>query len=493
MSKKRKEEITLTCLGSSASQVTGSSWLCEYSKKDGKIGSIVIECGLNQQGFTELEQYQENQRMLDGIGKEVVRNCEYLLIGHSHIDHVGNLVYFNDDNGFRGEILSTEKCLELTKPLIKNSINIHEAMIKTMRERGIRKRPLYTKSQMYQTFDHMRAVEQGREIVLNEYVTVVFHPNNHVVGANAISLIITKPSGVKKHIIYSSDMGSTILQEFHPYIVPLNIPKKCDMFISEATYSDKARIISKKLAMEERELLKRLIVEGLKKNEDSQILIPTFSFSRTQEFITWLYDNFKDDKFFYDIPIIIDGVLVDEINKVYLRILDEEDRKKFLEVLKWHNIKVNTSLDGTRAVLKTRARRIIISSSGFLTNGRVTNYLPTCLESSKDTIITLGYCGSQDSLGGIIVNTPIGNPINLFNRTIIKNANVYQMKTWSSHISYEELLKLYSELNTGKIIIHHCDEDKKYDFCKEVKEFLMKKNITTPIIPVNRGAFEFKL
>ena len=491
--KRRKEEITLTCLGSSAQQVTGSCWLLEYPKKEGEIGTIVIECGLNQQGFTDLEHYQGNQKMLESIGKEIVSNCEYVLIGHSHVDHIGNLVYFNEDNGFKGEILGSEKCIELSKPLIKNSIIIHEGMIKAMREKGIKRTPLYTKTQMYQTFNHMRAVEQKEEIVLNEYVTVIFHPNNHVVGASSISIIVTKPSGIKKHILYSSDIGSAILQEFHPYVNSLDLPKKCDMFITEATYSDKSRIISRKMAIQERKELKDIIKNALKKNDDSQVLIPTFSFSRTQEFITWLHEEFKDDSFFNDIPIVIDGILADEINKVYLKILDEEDKRRFEESLKWHNIKINTSIEGTRAILKTRSRRIIITSSGFLTNGRVANYLPSFLESSKDTIITLGYCGGEDSLGGIIVNTEQGKPINLFNRTVLKRCDVFQMKTWSSHISYGELLELFSRINTRKIIVHHCDEENKTNFIKEAKEYLLEKNKTTPIVGVSKCAFYFKL
>ena len=137
MSKKRKKEIVLSCLGSSIQQVTGSCWTIEFPRYNGEMGLIVIECGLNQDGFTTLEQYNSNERMLNGIGKEVVENCEYLLIGHSHVDHVGNLSYFNDDNGFKGRIISSEKCIEISKPLIKNSINIHEANIKDILEKKV--------------------------------------------------------------------------------------------------------------------------------------------------------------------------------------------------------------------------------------------------------------------------------------------------------------------------------------------------------------------
>ena len=493
MSKTRKKEIVLTCLGSSIQQVTGSCWSIEFPRYNGETGLIVIECGLNQDGFTTLEQYNANERMLNGIGKEVVENCEYLLIGHSHVDHVGNLSYFNDDNGFKGRIISSEKCIEISKPLIKNSINIHEANIKELREKGKKKRPLYTKPQMYQMFDHMEYIEQSKEIELDDQVSVIFHKNNHVVGANSISIFIKDLNKRKHHIYYTSDLGCQCTQELHPFVDKLEYPTKCDVMITEATYSDSQRGFTHKKAIKEREELKSLMVEGLKKSEDSQLLIPTFSFSRTQEFLVWLYDNFKNDKFFDNIPIILDGVLVDEINKVYSRILESEDKKKFEDVMRWHNIKVNTSLEGTRAILSKRCRRIIISSSGFLSGGRVTNYLPSIVESSKDRIILLGYAGSEDSLAGVLIDTEQGKPVNMFNRTILKNCDIYQMKTWSSHMQFDELLKLFNEVNTPRILVHHCDNENKEEFCNKANEYLRDRNKTTRVIGVNKGCFEFKL
>ena len=84
MSKKREKDIVVTCLGSSIEQVVGSCWSVEYNKKDGTTGLMILECGLNQSGFTDAEQYENNKRMLDGIGKETVAKAEYVLLSHAH-------------------------------------------------------------------------------------------------------------------------------------------------------------------------------------------------------------------------------------------------------------------------------------------------------------------------------------------------------------------------------------------------------------------------
>ena len=63
MSKKRKKEIVLSCLGSSIQQVTGSCWTIEFPRYNGEMGLIVIECGLNQDGFTTFYSCLEGLRM----------------------------------------------------------------------------------------------------------------------------------------------------------------------------------------------------------------------------------------------------------------------------------------------------------------------------------------------------------------------------------------------------------------------------------------------
>ena len=123
----------------------------------------------------------------------------------------------------------------------------------------------------------------------------------------------------------------------------------------------------------------------------------------------------------------------------------------------------------------------------------MTNYLPSIVESSKDRIILLGYAGSEDSLAGVLIDTEQGKPVNMFNRTILKNCDIYQMKTWSSHMQFDELLKLFNEVNTPRILVHHCDNENKEEFCNKANEYLRDRNKTTRVIGVNKGCFEFKL
>lgn len=85
MKKKRNDSIILSCVGSSRDDVTGSCWTVSYLKDNGERGLVVLECGLSQKEQDILKSYNENKRMLENIGLEVVQNCGYVLLSHPHV------------------------------------------------------------------------------------------------------------------------------------------------------------------------------------------------------------------------------------------------------------------------------------------------------------------------------------------------------------------------------------------------------------------------
>ena len=87
MSKKRKKDmdIIVSCVGSSRDNVTGSCWTVSYAKDNGERGLVVLECGLSQGEQDVLKSYNDNKRMLESIGLEVVQNCGYVLLSHPHV------------------------------------------------------------------------------------------------------------------------------------------------------------------------------------------------------------------------------------------------------------------------------------------------------------------------------------------------------------------------------------------------------------------------
>lgn len=492
MGKKKKDEndIIITCLGTSKDEVTGSCWSISYPKYNDERGLIILECGLSQSSGSIEKQFNNNKRMVENIGKDVITNCEYVLLAHPHIDHVGNLSIFNNDNKFKGKILGSHETIEISKELIRDSVFIHNKNVEHLKNKGKKIKQLYGEPQMLQMFGNMESVEVNTKIKLNDNLSVTFYTNTHVVGSTSIFLEFRKPNNSIKTVLYSSDMGSEINKDLQPYLSENKLPKKCNIFISEATYNDKERQFSKKDAIQERELLKNDIKQFIQ--EGKRILFATFSFSRAQLLMTMFYEWFKDEEWFNEIPIIVDGLLVNKINATYLKILEDENKEQFENVMNWKNIQFNRTYEGTVAILSKCTTGIYIASSGFCENGKVTSYLQKFLGNPNDVVILTGFAGNEGSVGWKILN-PEQKTVTIDKVVISKRATIKQLKTFSSHISYLELLQLFSEMNCDKILIHHSNDKNKYRFCEEAKEYIKSKGKTTPIVPVNKGAESFVL
>ena len=490
--KMKNDDIIVSFLGKSKEGVTGTCISISYLKDDNTRGLVIIECGLCQEGHNVKERYNNNKNMLDEIGKDVVKNCECILLSHCHIDHIGNLPFFNEDNGFNGVILGSEATLRLSEKLIKDSLYIHQKDIDYLKLKGNKVKALYTEPQMYQMFRHMHRVIIGQKIKINDNLTVEFHRNSHVIGATSISIYIKKPSGVIKHILYSGDMGSSNNKCFENYLYTSHLPHKCNLFITEATYNNKERQFTKIQAKKEREWLKEYIEENLKTGK--RILFPTFAFARSQQLVTDFYKWFKDEDWFKDFPIYMDGKLMNEINRTYfyaLNDVDTDDSYIFEEIMHWRNIRKIENYKGTKAILSERNPGIYLAGSGFMEAGRITTYLPTFIPKSNDCIVITGYCGSD------VGNQVVDNNLNLVKITkkevYVKNADIHQLYTYSSHIQYSELLKLFASMKCDKIIVHHSDESNKQNFVNEAKEYMMSKGITTRIIAVSEKKDQFTL
>lgn len=492
MGKKKRDEndIIISALGTSQEEVTGSCWSISYPKGNNERGLILLECGLSQSGGNVEKHYNLNKKMIDNIGKDIIKNCDYVLLGHPHIDHIGNLPIFNDDNGFRGKILASNETIEIGKELIRDSVFIHNKNIEYLKSKNKKSKHLYTEAQMLQMFDHMEAAEVNKKIQIDSNVWIMFYTNSHVVGSTSIFIEIKKPNNSIKTLLYSSDMGSEINRDLQPYLSENKLPRKCNIFISEATYADKSRQFTRKDALQERELLKSLIKQYIQENK--RILFATFSFSRSQLLMTMLYEWLKDDEWFKDIPVIVDGVLVNKINTTYLKVLNGKDKEEFKKVLSWKNIKFNKTYESTVATLAERTPGIYLASSGFCENGKVVSYLQYFLGNSKDVVVLTGFAGNQGSAGWKILNEE-QKTVTIDKKVITKKAIIKQLKTFSSHISYAELLQLFSEMRCDKILIHHCNDNNKYKFCEEAKEYLRSKGVTTPIVPINKGSNQFVL
>lgn len=486
MSKKRKKDndIYIEFIGHSNTDVTGSSVLINYKKDKDSRSYILIELGLVQGENTIDKEISANRRMLENLPKDIIGNIEYVLLSHAHADHTCNLPYLNDDNGFKGEILGSEATIEITKDLIKDSVYIHSKNIESLKSKGKKVKPLYTEVQMNQMFKRMRSISIYEKIKLNEAVTIELVNSGHVYGATMIHLWIKKPNNSIKHIVYTGDMGSDYNNEYQPFVQKREQIDKCNLLISEATYNNPNRSFNNKEAKRERKELLEIIKNGLLNNK--RILIPIFSFGRCQSVYQWLYEELKNEEWFKPYCIVMDGKLMFDVNNDYLKTLSEKDREYFTQILNWDKLKKNKTYDSTLATLSQRIPGIYLVSSGFMQSGRVVTYLQQFLNCSKDIICCLGHCGGEGSIGYKILDSE-QKTVTIDKRVILKRAETHKFSSFSSHIQFDELIKLFKGVNADKIIIHHSSEKDKSEFGQIVREELKQIGKTTKVEVVTKN------
>ena len=490
---KKNYNIEIEELGGACVGVTGSCTVITYYNEElNERRNIILEMGLIQGEQDVYLQYLDNAKMLQHITREILEKADYIISSHSHIDHVGNLPHANTKNGFNGVIISSHKTLEISKKLIADSVYIHERNIEQIKNgSGKKVKPLYTEQDMHDMFGKMEAVDVGVKIPLNKNVTIQLHTNNHSVGSVGISLWIRKPNNQVKHILYSGDMGSNHNFKYNYFTDKYNLPNKCNVFISEATYWEKGRSFNEKIADAQRKEFKDYLMSSLKQGK--RVLICTFAYNRSQQLMQQLYDWFaQDESFTY--PIVIDGFLTNKINDTFGNILEGEDRERWNKTMNWSKFKFNREYPSTLATLSVRTSGIYICSSGFLTAGRSITYLQTMLGNSNDCVVSIGYCGEEGSKGWQVFDSE-QNTVTIGSgkdkKVIFKRAECKKFSSFSSHIQRDELLKIWANMNCEQIIVHHseCDEE----FIKEAREYLKDRNKTTKITRTGKGCCRFVL
>ena len=136
---------------------------------------------------------------------------------------------------------------------------------------------------------------------------------------------------------------------------------------------------------------------------------------------------------------------------------------------------------------------IVISTSGFLTQGRIINYLRQYLGSEKCSLVITGYFGGTDSFAGRICNPNI-KTIKIEKQEILKRCNIHMFgNAFSGHIQANELINELKGAKCNKLFIHHSDGENKYKLADTIRDEARKHNNTMSVIAVDKDNNEFYL
>lgn len=294
--------------GKASEDVTGSQYLIKFGGRQ-----ILLECGLHQSSSNSyLDSYKINAEKFRFKPSEI----DYVFVAHAHIDHSGLLPRLVKE-GFHGKVIATGRTAAVMKPLLLNSCYIINDEARVLSKRYKRDySPIYEEKDVYETLDLIyEHDEYNRVYKLDDVVSFQWLHNAHCVGAAQLQLILTA-GGKKKKILYTSDIGA--LSTKNHYVTDTEVPEGYnDLVLLEATYGNSKRSSAKTREQDVKHLKSAIdttLVRG------GSVVLPCFSFSRTQEMLTTLYEIYGEDQRF-TVPVIVDSKLSCEISELYSHIL----------------------------------------------------------------------------------------------------------------------------------------------------------------------------
>ena len=111
------------------------------------------------------------------------------------------------------------------------------------------------------------------------------------------------------------------------------------------------------------------------------------------------------------------------------------------------------------------------------------NHLTTALPNPNNTLMFIGYSG-ENNLASKIKSA---EPFVEVNGVVLENkAKIIELRSWSSHASYDELIGYLTKLRYNKVCLVHGNMDGKVEFAKTLKERLASQGKSARVIAVNQ-------
>ena len=450
-------------LGKSTGDVTGSCFELVTPKS-----RILIDFGLRQSSDDVLD-YKAN---LDTIKSVKVKKIDACLCLHAHQDHL-SLVPCLYRSNFDGVTYLPENTKDIAKLMWMDSAKIQMQNQQMLQKKGnISGNPFYNQEDIEVTYNHIVECEFNKIIQITEDVSFELRSSNHLVNA----LIYINTGNVTKTLAYCCDLGSLTWDNY--YINNFEPIEKADIAIVESTYATDKKGNARKNRDKDIEKIKAL-VENMYE-ERGRIITPTFSLGRSADLLTVLYETFADDPDF-NIPVVFDAVLGNQINENYDKWIPK-NHELWNKVWSWKNLVKVKDWNESVQWQNYTAPCVILGSGGFI-QGRSTAYIKHWLSDPHTTILFCGFSGADSRSKGYQIQHNKEYPIvDLDGYKVKNNAKIVSLKSFSSHISHEEMLEYYSNMNCNKIYLVHGSKERKEAFKPLLEDEISKKNKTSKVV-----------
>lgn len=436
--------------------VAGSAHLVRFQQY-----GILLDCGIAQGGTIEGD-YQRNKDLLKSLR---IKDIQWIILSHCHGDH-GSLAPALYAKGCQAHLYVPKGSVPFLRLLWEDCLKIHQSdCLKLTNKHGKGYRPLYTAEDIETALNRCIEIDYHQKTYLTKNIWFEYYPAGHIIHAAQIYLSMTQ--GYQEYRVgYSGDVGG--LTE-RPYTEPYEPLPFVDTLIHECTYCQPGRPNNIKDRPKDIEKIEAVV------RDSHRILFPCFSLQRTQELLTALYEMWEEE-LLPDIPVYLDSPLAIKISNIW------PETEQWSRIMKWSRLKFISETTDSKTLQMSSEHCIIIAASGFLSGGRILSHLTTALPNPNNTLMFIGYSGENN----LAAKIKSGEPFVEVNSVVLENkAKIVELRSWSSHASYEELMDYLTTLRYNKVCLVHGNMDGKVEFAKTLKEKLVEQGKSSRVIAAN--------
>jgi metallo-beta-lactamase family protein len=424
-----------------AKSVTGSNYLIQSGET-----KILVDCGLFQGSkYAEELNYAE----FEYVPSEI----DYVLITHSHADHVGRFPKLYKD-GFRGQAYTTAATLETIRRALPDNYGLlNEEAVRDNHE------SLFSVEDMEGILAITKGISYQEPIIMGDF-KVTFFDAGHILGSAIIKL-----EAEGKSIYFSGDLGNppTPLLDY-PYM-----PTDGDYAVMESAYGNRIH----EDRGQRREILIDAIVQTIKRG--GTVIIPSFAIERTQEML-YEFNQAFNEKEIPKVPIFVDSPLATKLTEVYKKFPEYFNKKVNYIINSGDDIFDFPGLQFTRTSAESKkindvsGPKIIIAGSGMSNGGRILFHEKRYLPDPASLILFVGY-QVDGTLGRRILDGE--KIVRIMGDSVSVNCQILAIGGYSAHADQNMLTEWAKSIASGgrlkKLFIVQGEEDSSTALSQKIK------------------------